>query len=49
MSIEEAITALTLNGAAALNRADSIGSIEVGKKGNFVVLNTDNYHFYLIM
>ena len=45
MSIEEAITALTLNGAAALNRADSIGSIEVGKKGDFVVLNTDNYHF----
>lgn len=45
MSIEEAITALTLNGAAALNRADSIGSIEVGKKGDFVLLNTDNYHF----
>ena len=45
MSIEEAITALTLNGAAALNRADSIGSIEVGKKGDFVVLNTDYYHF----
>lgn len=45
LTIEEAITALTLNGAAALNRADSIGSIEVGKKGDFAVLNTDNYHF----
>ena len=45
MSIEEAITSLTLNGAAALNRAGSIGSIEVGKKGDLVVLNTDNYHF----
>lgn len=45
MSIEGAITALTLNGAAALNRAGSIGSIEVGKKGDLVVLNTDNYHF----
>ncbi len=45
MSIEESITALTLNGAAALNRAGSIGSIEVGKKGDLVVLNTDNYHF----
>lgn len=45
LTIEEAITALTLNGAAALNRTDSIGSIEVGKKGDFVVLNTDNYHF----
>ena len=43
-ALEEAITALTLNGAAALNRADSIGSIEVGKKGDFVVLDSDNYH-----
>lgn len=39
-----AITALTLNGAAALNRADSIGSIELGKKGDFVVLNSSDYH-----
>ena len=45
LTIEEAITALTLNGAAALNRADSIGRIEVGKKGDFVVLDTNNYHF----
>lgn len=45
LTVEEAITGLTLNGAAALNRADSIGSIEVGKKGDFVLLNTDNYHF----
>lgn len=45
MSVEEAITALTLNGAAALNRAATIGSIEVGKKGDLVVLNTDNHHF----
>ena len=45
LSIEEAITALTLNGAAALGRAGSIGSIEVGKQGDMVVLNTDNYHF----
>lgn len=45
MSIEEVITALTLNGAAALGRADATGSIEVGKKGDFALLNTDNYHF----
>lgn len=44
LSIEETITALTLNGAAALNRADKTGSIEVGKQGDFVVLNSDNYH-----
>lgn len=42
-SVEETITALTLNGAAALNLADSIGSIEVGKKGNLVILNSDKY------
>ena len=45
LSVEEAITALTLNGAAALRRADRIGSIEVGKQGDMVVLDTDNYHF----
>lgn len=43
-TIEEAITALTLNGAAALNRADSIGSIEVGKQGDFVVLGFSDYN-----
>lgn len=45
LSVEEVITALTLNGAAAINRADTIGSIEVGKKADFAVLDTDNYHF----
>lgn len=43
LTVEEAITALTLNGAAALNRAESIGSIEVGKKGDLVILNSDKY------
>lgn len=42
MSVEEAITALTLNGAAALGLAEKIGSIEVGKQGDIVVLDTDN-------
>ena len=45
MTIEEAITALTLNGAAALDLAESIGSIEVGKAGDFALLATSNYHF----
>ncbi len=44
LSVEEAITALTLNGAAAINRADSIGSIEVGKKGDFALLDSDTYY-----
>jgi len=39
MSIEEALTALTLNGAAALARAHSIGSLEPGKRADLVLLN----------
>lgn len=42
LSVPEAITALTLNGAAAIGRADRIGSIEVGKQGDLVVLDSDN-------
>lgn len=41
LTVAEAITAMTLNGAAAINRADRIGSIEVGKQGDFVLLDTD--------
>lgn len=33
MSIEEAISAMTINGAAAIGRAETIGSIDKGKKG----------------
>lgn len=43
LSIEEVITALTLNGAAAIGRADRIGSIETGKQGDFVLLDSDTY------
>jgi imidazolonepropionase len=42
---EEAITALTINAAAALDRADSIGSLDVGKHGDVVVLEFPSYHF----
>ena len=44
LSVEEAITAMTLNGAAAIGRADTIGSIETGKKGDFVLLDTDTHY-----
>lgn len=43
MTIEETITALTLNGAAAVDKAHEIGSIEPGKKGDLVILEFSNY------
>jgi len=43
MSIEETLTALTLNGAAAVGMADTIGSVEKGKSGDLVILHFDNY------
>lgn len=45
MSTEEAITALTINGAAALDRADQIGSIDTGKKGDVVILEFPSYTY----
>lgn len=45
MSPEEAITASTLNAAAALNLSQEIGSIEVGKKADMIVLDIPNYKF----
>ncbi len=39
MSVEETLTALTLNGAAALGLAESTGSLEAGKRGDAVILN----------
>ncbi len=44
LTVEEAITAMTLNGAAAIGRADKIGSIEVGKQGDLVLLDTDTHY-----
>lgn len=44
MTIEETITALTLNGAAALGLAATTGSIETGKRGDVTILGCDNYH-----
>lgn len=42
---EEAVTALTLNGAAAVNRAGTIGSIDVGKKADLILLQYPSYKF----
>lgn len=45
MTIEETLTALTLNGAAALDMADSIGSIEAGKQADIAILEFDNLNY----
>ncbi len=39
----QAIAAATINAAAAIQRADRIGSIEVGKQGDLIVLEVDDY------
>ena len=44
MTIAETITALTLNGAAAVGLAHETGSLEVGKAGDVAILNFDNYN-----
>ncbi len=43
MTVEEALTAATLNAAAALRRADSMGSLEPGKRADLVILDLENY------
>lgn len=45
MTVEEAVTALTINGAAALCRQDTVGSIEVGKKADLVFLEHPSIQF----
>jgi len=41
----EAITATTINAAHAVSRADEIGSLEVGKKADIIVLDVPNHKF----
>jgi imidazolonepropionase len=44
MSLEEALTAVTINGARALALDDEIGSIEVGKKCELALWSINDYH-----
>ena len=46
MSPAEIVTALTINAAAAVGRADRIGSLEVGKQADCIVLSHPS-HLYL--
>lgn len=43
MKIEEIINAVTINAAKSLNRNDKIGSIEIGKRADFAVFDTNDY------
>ena len=45
MTTEETITALTLNAAAAIDKADTIGSIDVGKKADLLIHEFNSYQF----
>lgn len=45
LSIEEAVSALTINGAAAVGRADTIGSLDVDKQGDLVILEFPSYKY----
>jgi imidazolonepropionase len=43
MTAEESITAATLNGAAALELSDRMGSLEPGKEANLIICNSPSY------
>ena len=45
ITTEEAVTALTINAAGAIDRADTIGSLDVGKHGDLAVLEYPSYKF----
>jgi imidazolonepropionase len=42
---EEIVTALTINGAAALGRAQTLGSLDPGKQGDVVILENPSFRF----
>lgn len=42
---EEVLTAVTLNGAAAIDLADKVGSLEVGKQGDLVIWNAPDLNY----
>jgi len=43
MTVEESLTAATLNGAYSLRLSSETGSIETGKRADFVLLDAPNY------
>ena len=45
MTIEEIITSLTINAAAAVGKSNTTGSIEKGKKADIIILEYPSIHF----
>jgi len=45
MTPAEAITAATINAACAVNRGDEVGTLEVGKRADVLVLSAPNHSF----
>ena len=43
MTAEEAICAATINGAYSIRKSNEIGSLEVGKKADFIICSCTNY------
>lgn len=50
MSFEEIINSVTINAAKAIDRSHLVGSIEINKKADFAIFDTENYYdiFYSI-
>lgn len=49
MTINEAVTAITLNAAAALGEAETAGSLEAGKRADILLLNRPDYRFLVYL
>lgn len=43
MTAEEAISAATINGAYSIRKSNEVGSLEIGKKADFIICNCANY------
>jgi imidazolonepropionase len=46
MTAAEALVSATINAAHSVNRAHEIGSLEVGKKADFIIFDAPNHRFF---